>query len=89
MANLIYKPLNYPNVWPPPDEPPASPESFEYKIKYIPILGWIVAHILWLFRSRRFQRERLDSIVDEIVEQLDARETNSNWCQGQEWLNSP
>ena len=75
MANPIYKPLNYPKVWPPPDLPPASPESFEYKMKHIPILGWVVAYIIWLFRWRRFKQEVLNPIEDEIVVQLDARGT--------------
>lgn len=89
MTNLPYKPLSYPKVWPPPSQPPASPASFESKIKYIPILGWVVAYFLWLSRSRRFERERLDPIVDEIVEQLDARETINNWQKTQPWQNNP
>ncbi|QDT96244.1 hypothetical protein [Gimesia aquarii] len=89
MANPIYKPLNYPKVWPPSDLPPASPESFEYKMKHIPILGWVVAYIIWLFRWRRFRQEVLNPIEDEIVVQLDARGTIENWYKTQKWLNNP
>ncbi|WP_298860415.1 hypothetical protein [uncultured Gimesia sp.] len=89
MCKPKYQPLNYPKVWPPPNMSPASPECFEYKIKYIPIAGWIVAFILAQFRWSRFRREVLSPIEDEIVEQLDARETMNNWYQTQQWLDTP
>jgi len=89
MCKSKYQPVRYPKVWPPPEVPPAALESFESKIKHVPIAGWIVAYFLAQFRWSRHRSEVLSSIEQEIVEQLEARETSINWIKGQEWLNTP
>ena len=75
MTESTLLPLQYPDVWPPPELPPYPPLRFHR----FPIIGSIVEHFRWLRRIREHIRTILNPIADRIFEQLEIREIDGVW----------
>lgn len=88
MNELLYEPLKYPQVWPPPDEPPPSPESREARFRRVPLFGRFLSGLLAHFRRLEHLNETLYPIETEILDQLEGRPRTSDWFRNENWFES-
>ena len=68
-------PLQYPDVWPPPDLAPCPPHRFQR----VPIVRWVVGCFIRLRRWSQHLEMVLEPIADQIKEQLEARPVVGFW----------